>query len=345
MNVKKEAGYFDGYTEEDSGKVGAKIHGKDIILLDAAEVRVSPDTPLLTNAQDVAGAINELFQLDPGGGDTDKWTRPSDWPQLDTPEDNEIRLLIANLSKSAIQFAFTEYKSFSSSSYNSTGNKLIVDWGDGTIETIVTTGSGNWFVHTYTDQQKFYVVSIKQDLENTDCYFSIAPTEYNGYYSVIDAHIGKDFNIFASAFRYSDLHHVKLFGWAVPHEYLTLTFANFWGGKLLIRQVETSVPWTVIPKSIFAGCRLLEKFDFSAVTEIYDGAFSSCDKLKNIQMPNLLSVGRSCFSACINLKSITAPNLNSIGNYAFNNCYNLQNISYAEDCTIGTDAFKNCFWI
>ncbi|MGN0587168.1 MAG: hypothetical protein ACI4JF_07775, partial [Oscillospiraceae bacterium] len=69
MKVKREAGYFDGYTDEDSGKVGSVIHGKDIILLDAPEVMLSPDTPLLTNAQDVAGAINELFQLDPGGGE------------------------------------------------------------------------------------------------------------------------------------------------------------------------------------------------------------------------------------------------------------------------------------
>lgn len=59
--------YIELYSKD--GKEGVNIKGQDVILLDAPEVRLSPDTPLLTNAQDVAGAINELFQLEPGGGE------------------------------------------------------------------------------------------------------------------------------------------------------------------------------------------------------------------------------------------------------------------------------------
>ena len=59
--------YIELYSKD--GKEGVNIKGQDVVLLDAPEVRLSPDTPLLTNAQDVAGAINELFQLDPGGGE------------------------------------------------------------------------------------------------------------------------------------------------------------------------------------------------------------------------------------------------------------------------------------
>ena len=59
--------YIELYSKD--GKEGVNIKGQDVVILDAPEVRLSPDTPLLTNAQDVAGAINELFQLDPGGGE------------------------------------------------------------------------------------------------------------------------------------------------------------------------------------------------------------------------------------------------------------------------------------
>ena len=60
MKTKKESGYFDGYTDEDTGDIGAEISGRDVIRLNAPKVILSPDTPLLTKAQDLAGAINEL---------------------------------------------------------------------------------------------------------------------------------------------------------------------------------------------------------------------------------------------------------------------------------------------
>ena len=77
--------YIELYSKD--GKEGVNIKGQDVVILDAPEVRLSPDTPLLTNAQDVAGAINELFQLDPGGGDI--WVPPSHWPQIPEPADNQ----------------------------------------------------------------------------------------------------------------------------------------------------------------------------------------------------------------------------------------------------------------
>lgn len=59
--------YIDLYDEND--KEGMIVKGKDVVMLDAREVLLSPDTPLLTKAQDVAGAINELFSSGTGGGE------------------------------------------------------------------------------------------------------------------------------------------------------------------------------------------------------------------------------------------------------------------------------------
>lgn len=61
--------YTEYYYNEETGEEGIEIAGKDVILLNAHEVLLSPDTPLLTEAQDLAGAINELFQSGGGGGD------------------------------------------------------------------------------------------------------------------------------------------------------------------------------------------------------------------------------------------------------------------------------------
>ena len=61
--------YIEVYADDETHKEGTLIKGKDVIQLEAPEVLLSPDTPLLTEAQDVAGAINELFRSGSGGGD------------------------------------------------------------------------------------------------------------------------------------------------------------------------------------------------------------------------------------------------------------------------------------
>lgn len=65
--------YIDLYTatDEETGEEteGMIVKGKDVVMLNAPEVLLSPETPLLTEAQDVAGAINELFGLGAKGGD------------------------------------------------------------------------------------------------------------------------------------------------------------------------------------------------------------------------------------------------------------------------------------
>lgn len=61
--------FIDLYCDDTAEKEGIEIKGRDVILLDAPEVLLSPDTPLLTEAQDIAGAINELFQSGGEGSD------------------------------------------------------------------------------------------------------------------------------------------------------------------------------------------------------------------------------------------------------------------------------------
>ena len=63
MKTMEESGYVDGYIDESNGETGVEIYGRDVIHLNG---KVTSKTPLLTAAQDFAGAINELFQSGSG---------------------------------------------------------------------------------------------------------------------------------------------------------------------------------------------------------------------------------------------------------------------------------------
>lgn len=71
----ESGGYIQGYHGEDTSKRGLELIATDVIQLDAPEVFLSPDTPLKTKAQDVAGAINELYER---GGSVEPFTALSD---------------------------------------------------------------------------------------------------------------------------------------------------------------------------------------------------------------------------------------------------------------------------
>lgn len=83
-------------TIKDNGKetvkMGYAIKARDVIMLDAPEVFLSPDTPLKTNAQDAAGAINELWALFEEGGEGD-----GGWLRNITDSGGSLRIRIAKI--------------------------------------------------------------------------------------------------------------------------------------------------------------------------------------------------------------------------------------------------------
>lgn len=124
--------YIELFSE--GSKEGVGVKGKDVIMLDAPEVKLSPDTPLLTNAQDIAGAINELFQLDPGGGDPDpepEWQPPTDWKTVDDPGPYELYFLVAK--EGSFTFECQLYRPDLGSTLENC-EKATVIWGDGNEE-------------------------------------------------------------------------------------------------------------------------------------------------------------------------------------------------------------------
>lgn len=132
--------YIDLYVDEKKDKEGITVTGKDVVQLNAPEVYLSPDTPLLTKAQDVAGAINELFSEGEGGGDDDDddWQPPEWWIPVPEPEEYEMYFLV-NVKSSVsvkIQAAHWYINGIGSGNWYlfSGVGPLSIDWGDGVTE-------------------------------------------------------------------------------------------------------------------------------------------------------------------------------------------------------------------
>lgn len=136
-------------TTYDDGNISRKkeqgyvVQGKDCIYLNAPKIYPSKDTPLLTEAPDIVGAINELFQSGAGGGDAEgaiikPWVRPSDWCELPVPEENQVIFLVTTAyntspycsvsTRPLDKYAFPE----NNGAYPA-GLTIDIDWGDGHI--------------------------------------------------------------------------------------------------------------------------------------------------------------------------------------------------------------------
>lgn len=97
---------------------------------------------LLTNAQDVRGAINELFQE--GAEVDDDWVRPSDWPERP----------IVNLDDDIYfeYFLLKDMKYINLNFFGVNTTELIIDWGDGSIDktsSIINNGLERFFFQKY----------------------------------------------------------------------------------------------------------------------------------------------------------------------------------------------------
>lgn len=275
------------------------------------------------NSKDMAVgyALGYNDGLGQGGGSAvvDDWQIPDYWPEIGTPADNEIKLLIIKTSPTATNFKFFTVANFTdNASKISSDNKLTVDWGDGTVDTIITDGNG--IVHEYnsggiimTNGVQAYVVSIKQN--TNDFYYC---TDTSSQYRIIAAHIGKNFQLNNSALYSSLLYYVKCYGWQPNEANADVSHQTMFGAYL--SRIDMTIPWQYVPPYMFYSKNLIS----------FDGS-------------SLKRIGTYSFANNYYLSKLIAPNLTSIENNAFQNCLRLKKITIAENCEIGTNAFVYCY--
>ncbi|MCH5192993.1 MAG: leucine-rich repeat protein [Oscillospiraceae bacterium] len=333
------------YIDDKEKKEGIAVTSKDVIQLDAPEVLLSPDTPLLTNAQDVAGAINELFKEGGGGGDDDDdWTPPEWWLKVPDPGAYEMCFLIemqdcTNSWRNTLTFRVCE-----PSEPNEYGwGPLTINWGDGTGDTWKGYEAGDpWRMpsHTYTSNGQFIVRIFAT---NRSCFLQeILP---NGtYYSlVLIAKLGsecvvnvedeyKDRRAFNGQYH---LNYVKLSGKN------GLSVEGLFAGCRALKKIDIDIPPKIIPKSVFSGCYNLKKFDFSKVEEIKEYSLENSGIIK-LDLPKCTSIGNGAMFNCTRLREVNAPMCTTVGSQAFSQNYGLDRAYFSAGCKFGSDCFYDC---
>ena len=312
---KSDENDVNGVREE-----GMYIKGRDSIYLDAPAIYPSRDTPLLTDAQDFVGAINELFQDGGGGGE---WQPPAWWIPVPEPEPYEILVLV---------WVTSTNKYFGLSLVNNeTGQSaegaLSCDWGDGT-QTNIPTGVwwGGNFSHTFDEPGQYLIkITTTEELNvvqssNTYCYWQIIKTGSNILF--VSDYYNKHGYISTPFLNHHRLKYIKINNLkGLPADKIGNYFANDYA----LQKIELKKPIVGnVPNMCFFGNQITDS------QQIFDG------KSVNI-------IGGYAFANCYSLRKIILPNCTYIGDYAFQNCYNLEEVVVAEGCTFGKDCFQSCY--
>ena len=309
MAAKTEAGYIDGYVSDD-GKIGLEVHGEEAVKLNAPFVYLSDDTPLLTTAQDLAGAINELFQGDSGGGD-EKDADYAKWESLTEPEKNQFIMVVRVFNTDNRTATLLVQRSSYYNNINRTFYNWTVDWGDGVIENIDAT-SKNSFNHTYTILGDYVVTVVcNDDIPDGFSTSAIIANRLNIFSPYM---VSVKFGTFGTL-RLNDFGYLKY----VKINPNNINELGDFSGDISLKQVIAKISSYSMN---FSNCINLsfDKIEFGSITEISNEAFDNCTRLTGVKFPNCTK----------------------IGNYAFRNCINLQSAEFAENCAISSGAFTGC---
>ncbi|MBP1561882.1 MAG: leucine-rich repeat domain-containing protein [Oscillospiraceae bacterium] len=363
-------------TETKTNKEGVQIKGKDVILLNAPEVKLSPKTPLLTKAQDVAGAINELFQLDPGGGDSDYKSDPDweIWKQLPEPKPNQViyGIRIVDLSYAKGSVYYTEYEKNSDGIYNPVESSKVechfyfllggykdddgdtcdpaytIDWGDGTTSShpggkIKDAKSEVMGVNGWNAGQN----SLCHRYTETGLYIvTVTIDEKCGSFYGPDTNVNNNGNTSFDNVRAPRTVFAKV-GTAVPtHNYP----ANVIGCPRYIKFLQ-------IPRELFHAQEAFynspTNSDYALqfintitqMSQMKANQFANCYSLteNGVDCSAVESIANYAFYGCYSLRKLVLPNCTSIGANAFYNCYGLKSIEAPNCISIGGNAFYNCY--
>ena len=230
--------------------------------------------------------------------------------------------------RNAVVFTFTGTTLTQYSSGSFSGIDMIINYGDGTIET--TTGT---FDHTYSENGtytvKIYGITSLGDYCFQDCTGLTSITIPNSVTS-----IG-----FSCFFNCTGLTSIN-----IPNSVTSLGGSCFSRCKKLTSiNIPNSV--TSIGGSCFYSSGLTSITIPNSVTSIGDSCFSGCTGLTSITIPNTITkLGGNCFNNCSSLTSINIPNsVTNLGSYCFYNCTRLRNINIPSSITIiGSNCFKSC---
>lgn len=280
--------------EDDDGKAVWEFEGK-----------VQSDIPLDTDAQNFAGAINELKKLSEAGGGDD-WQPPDWWIPVPEPGEYDIYILILAVKNDRWNTQMKFDLILGRESDNKIGHVSInCDFGDGTVNSYNEFGYPN---HTYTEEGQ-YLIHIIAD-ENTNCWRSSGKSQ--ALWQIV-----KTGEKIAFVTDYNEKNNYYPYSGVFPSKnYLKYVQINHPKGLPINSNIDC-----------FQGCYTLRRIDLKKKIS---------GKLPNFAFHN-------CYGLFDVSKILNGDEITSIGDYVFQYCYNLQKIIVSEDCTFGTNCFQGCY--
>ena len=338
-------------TETKTYKEGQLIKGKDFIRLESPLVLPSKNTPLLTEAQDLVGAINELKKgLDEGG--SDEWQLPESWIDIPEPTTNQV-IMMVEIDTASVDSPVLAILLFSQDGAGFYTGTESINWGDGYID-YLRADHRDTYAHQYSNAGQ-YIVTV-------NCSDTINCLTLSTSLSSNSAYINGELVTSSAAVNPTVLRAI-IFGndTALYNEistsYYGIIYLKFKGAFIAYRngsaprfqnfnflcKLICNIPPDSLTSSAFYNCYNLQDADFAEnILAVPTSAFSNCYSLRKVNLQNATDIGASAFYNCYNVSEANMPSISNIQNNAFAYCTKLQKVTYADGCTIDTSSFNGC---
>ena len=296
------------------------------------------------------------------------YSRPACWPVI-TDVATEVQFLFCDLGDAScsIRTTFTR---------TSGSQNIVIDWGDGTTNTVTTIFSTNT-AHTYTVGAGTPCPSLGYTTFKIRVYFTgtgvsvlnncnIMPILINNNIAspqscaVLEAYYGDSTQTTTANFNSSGQSSGSL-GQYKNLQYVKLPATVSWGSWGAMFYQCSSLIKVVMPTSnsamtslstTFYECFSLLEVTFpsnsTGITTLAQ-TFQGCNNLRSVTFPTTMNSCTgidSCFSNCYNLRSITLPSINSVSamSSTFSFCEQLEWVKFTSMPTVvGAINMSSCF--
>jgi hypothetical protein len=303
-----------------NGKTGLLLKGDEYVHVDGL---LTTKTPLLTEAQDVAGAINELFTS--GGGGGDDWQPDPSWPEVPEPGANDVigLIYISGLSDGRLG----AYDSAQMATNNYTGN-CIMDWGDGSLDTFADRQAIS--AHNYSAAGYY----IFKHSSNTRLYYTPTTNE-----KLLIIKYGSN-RFLQRGLTARHVQYISFFNPNLPSVcrcsgFSTSPFYRYYSPFGWLDGWSQGIT--------LSGTYSLKKFECATKLLNIPENFLYGSGIETFESPNVELICTSAFSSCESLKSIFVPNCNTVGSNSFLSCLSLKSVSFSEGCAFDVLSFQNCY--